>query len=519
MQHLRVLLIKDSYRRPEDMVKAPLSLTRCELASGIPGDGCMYVREERTGSPKWLPFVRQGVRDVPDVTDASNAAVLLIHAHERWFAFTLGYGRNLLKAEAWERDFGLKVTLNSVDPSELRSVDAHSFEELSLRTSRQVSRSSGLQAFGLNTSQEILRGVAGVPRDKDFARRVGGSDGLAIAAPITFGELPAKCGELLTAYSSERYKENGFGFVDNLRGVGDPEVIRRLDGCLLSAIEAGDATKLHLAPPEALDWSNVEGLLLGTGSDQEPADALALDDLRAALSSECTTTNRQALGDVKVAVKYDDALVPHERWSAYQCIVFEAELDGALFVLDCGKWYEADRAFVDGLNRRVGELTRDAPALPAAASSDRTEDDYLDRIGQPQGFVVLHRASGSGEAEVCDLVSSDLHLVHVKRYKGSTQSLSHMFTQGQGATRLLLEDAAFRESATAAIRSRDGTLADRFERAVGERSFSVAYGVVYRPVRKRDWPTALPLLAKVTLDNSARFLALLGIRTSLSRIQ
>jgi uncharacterized protein (TIGR04141 family) len=46
------------------------------------------------------------------------------------FAITFGYGRGFLDLSRIEHRFGLRVALNRIDPSQIRSLDTKTFEDM-----------------------------------------------------------------------------------------------------------------------------------------------------------------------------------------------------------------------------------------------------------------------------------------------------------------------------------------------------------------------------------------------------
>ena len=53
---------------------------------------------------------------------------MVVRASDHLFAFSFGGGRYLLRDDRLERDFGLRIVLNSVDPESLRSVDVRTLD-------------------------------------------------------------------------------------------------------------------------------------------------------------------------------------------------------------------------------------------------------------------------------------------------------------------------------------------------------------------------------------------------------
>ena len=104
--------------------------------------------------------------------NASNSAVLFIKSSSRIFALTFGHGRHLLKQESFERNFGLKVALNTVNPQKLRSIDLRTFEELPLYTRQQASAASSMSAFDIDIDSDLLSAMTGQPIQNDFGLRI-----------------------------------------------------------------------------------------------------------------------------------------------------------------------------------------------------------------------------------------------------------------------------------------------------------------------------------------------------------
>ncbi|MGC4033100.1 MAG: TIGR04141 family sporadically distributed protein [Tepidisphaeraceae bacterium] len=181
---LRALLIKTDFTDPATILK-DTALDEHPLDLALPFSGRLYVKPQEKSVPSWVAFIKPHINgDLSKLKNASTAAVLLVKVDGRTIAFTFGHGRNLLNPEAWERDFGLKVALDTVAVKSLRSVDCRTFEELTLQTRRQLSRASGFDRFGLNVTQDLVRQVTGVPENEAFVRCVAGSDGLMFAAPL-----------------------------------------------------------------------------------------------------------------------------------------------------------------------------------------------------------------------------------------------------------------------------------------------------------------------------------------------
>ncbi len=87
---------------------------------------------------------------------ASSAAIWTVQAGERAYALSFGYGKSLLRPGTWEEDFGLRVTLNAVDPSRIRSIDRVKFDAISQHSQIQASREANIIEFGLDVEHQDI---------------------------------------------------------------------------------------------------------------------------------------------------------------------------------------------------------------------------------------------------------------------------------------------------------------------------------------------------------------------------
>jgi uncharacterized protein (TIGR04141 family) len=124
-ERLTIYLIKDAKLRDEQIVntdrtKRPISL---KIASG---SAYLYVKDGPPPTkPPWTAFLMEG-QEVPDDLfkgSRSEGAILIFREDQDAFALTFGMGFHLIDLDLMERDFGLRVALNSIAPDKLRSLD------------------------------------------------------------------------------------------------------------------------------------------------------------------------------------------------------------------------------------------------------------------------------------------------------------------------------------------------------------------------------------------------------------
>ena len=140
--------------------------------------GSLFVPASVPKVPPWHRFLAPAAPELPEIWASGSSALLLLPSDTHLFALSFGYGRTLLASGSWEEDFGLKVTLNSVDSTKLRSVDRMSFDAIGQHSKIQASREADISEFGLDLEQDMLRAVSGKPLDRSLGARLEGKDWL-----------------------------------------------------------------------------------------------------------------------------------------------------------------------------------------------------------------------------------------------------------------------------------------------------------------------------------------------------
>lgn len=138
-----IYLLKDEITSAKDALDPEKQVTGYDLIQDLGFSGTLFVGGEKQYEPSWVQLLSPYLTSpVMQARAASISAVLIIEYEKRVFAVTFGYGRSLLRKSSWIRDFGLKVTLNRVDPTKLRSIDTKTYEDIVVSTRKQTSRSS-----------------------------------------------------------------------------------------------------------------------------------------------------------------------------------------------------------------------------------------------------------------------------------------------------------------------------------------------------------------------------------------
>ena len=189
---LSISLIKTSITNQADMVR----VDDCTHIA-LPEVGDFYYNNSRPKDPEWLEnFFLGQLGEAPCLKTSFVQGLLIIKREypdeSRFFAIAFGYGRNLLIPGAIEPRFGLKTTLNTIDPKRLRSVDKNSMEAIPTKGRVQSSKLSELEVFNLDTERDILRSItAKTLADKidDFGGTLSGSDTLHFSQEVDINSI------------------------------------------------------------------------------------------------------------------------------------------------------------------------------------------------------------------------------------------------------------------------------------------------------------------------------------------
>lgn len=486
-----------------------------------------YIQSPKQKKPKWVDFISSiADENLPPILTRSASAVLAIQAADRVFAIPFGYGRGILNLDKIEPNFGLKVALNAVDPTKLRSLDKKNYEDMVISSTISLSSQSDLSNFSLDTYSDILRQATGTPLDTEFANRVTGADSLTINKDIEAHELPDFCATLKNLFDRDSYKAR-FGWIDNLKIVKDQQLIESLDQMLLEDLKTQQASRSHLALPENVDWQDIDSFRIqGTNSKEFPE--LYLNDALSAMASDIDNLTINKLKQRRVGVVFARSHEIDYRWSFYRCLVSEQDRDDHLYALIEGSWFQIHKSLVEEVNGFIDSMPRSSVKMPKHSDGE-TEQEYNARLASSSADLLLMDRSiasvpgASGTVELCDVLSKKGELIHVKR-KSHSSSLSHLFAQGFVSMSTLFGDKGFRKNLQnkikVAVENGDPTpwlnLIAEDDAALRANAFKVTYAIV--PTNSFHDNRWLPFFSKLNLMSQARTLQIMGVDVALNRI-
>ena len=518
IQRLNIFLFKEGTTREQVLCDDLGQLAHVPISAGLNFEGEIITKGTHPNPPRWRQFVQSGTdQQLGALLNQHASCLIVLSAHGRVFAVSFGFARFWIDEPQIVRRFGMIVTLNTVHPDHIRSVDREEFETIQRKTRSQTSVSSSIENFGLNIRRDLVRSVTGQPEDQDFARHVTGADNLIISVPINFDQLGDKCGEALEYFGQDAYRER-YGWIDNFARVSDPVLIDDLDAALVAELRGGAPENAFLTPPDTLDTQEHRGFRYPhqrKSSDLYPD--LRIEDFFTHIDVAGITLEN--LKKWRIREYTVNADVPSRKFGVYNAIINEAARDDKLYVLSLGDWFEIAQDHVAEVNCEIAQIPdHDALALGHAEPGE-SESEFNTRAANNSGGKIalldaklVQYGGGRSSIEVCDLLVVDRNFIHVKA-KTKSSTLSHLFAQGLNSAQAF-RDMRFRELA-ANICPASHAFIFIDEPRISDHT--VTYAIMTQA--DGDLRDVLPFFSKQSLANAARELVNMGYRVCLKKIE
>lgn len=517
-QSFSIYLLKPSFNA-SNALEDDHVLTTGAQADLLPPKAVLYIHDGKPRPPWWRDYfgIRQSLNQI------GKGALVFMPVEKRWLALCFGHIAHFLKEESYEYDFGLRVTLNSVDPGKLKSTDTFQ-PGRSRRQRTQVPVVSDLTYFDIDRDSTILRGLTGKVRTEhsSFFKHATGASNVRLSSALSPSDLPKLGEKLLDLYASKDF-ETTFPDIQSVTPIRDPVQIRELDELLLKAVRARDEA-LSLAMPEIVNFAeSTYAAFRGAGQsllyedvfigryyeylEQNSLDlkSLSLDDLR-----------RHSL------LLVDDNATPRSpRHSILKCLIFDVTTSTGTFHYTERNWYKVDPSYVAMLQSFLDPLCQTS-SLPAYIHI--SEGEY-NKAAATHSRICLDLTSisppGTTAIEPCDLyeaVGGVATLHHIKVSTLSTQ-LSHLFNQGTNAVELLKDDTDSLNLLKKLLEKRASSIElPKLVQPLSDARYHVAFGIVtHKDPNKRS--LNLPLFSRISLRRCMRSLRVMSVRGSYSFIQ
>lgn len=488
------------------------------LSSSLPYQGVIWIGKPQYTQPSWLSFA--DALAGPFETKLLNSfcsCVIGIDTGKRRFLLPFGQGHHWISDDKIEHNFGLRVVLNAIDEAHIKGMEREEFEAVKFRSRTQASATSRIDDFGVDQFRHLVRSVAGICADKSFANSIAGANSLAIRSEVDELSLASRCDEALGLFSKKDYIDKGFSFIDNFSQVTDPIRIASLDTILLDEITQKSEPSAYLTGPGLIDDVEHVGFFYpGRAKKGEEAhlDLRIGEYVQRAAAAGPLSLERLKSEKIRHITSKD---TQGKKYRVYDLILFEVNQGGRLFVLTQGDWFEISQDHVKNVEALLAQVPDSMTAFPNAKPNE-VEPDYNKRIGgiSSLGFVVMdaipiHYGGGKSKIELCDFLTKNRQLIHVKRGTRSSK-LSHLFSQCVVAAETLM-DPTFRAKSKAYL---PDTIKTIFDGDFNATEWSVVVAII--STSQGDIRKQLPFFSRQTLAYAAERLRRLGYSVYLKKI-
>ncbi len=540
-RHLDEVLVTDFSQILQDANE----LDEFHLISQLNFDTRLFVSYSELSVPQWVPFLEDGFGNLEIDTHEAASAVLLVRVHyyvDQYFACTFGQGRHLLKPDAIDRGYGLRVALNVIyetvdedsEPSRIRSVTSRTVAANTIRTRRQADHRAAFETFGIDIQRDLLGAVTGMPIDSHYwGARISGADSLSVQPKLRFDGLGDFCVEVARKHRSKDYQTD-FKWIDKLHAVTAPDVIADLNEEVFAAILA-DTGDVSVTVPELVQWDEIGDFRYSFAPHttfRAPEDSNLLEVLESAELLDKVDGNHLKQWKVE-ALDGDGNLMA--KWPLYQCLTGQFGDGDQVVVFTNGLFFGIEAGYHAALETYIDALPESKYPLPDGLG-DIYEGVYNKAAADcDPSFLLLDkktvRVGGFTTAiEICDVLTDDRAFIHVKRKLGSS-SLSHLFAQGLVSADLFLMNAQYRLDTQAKVleaenerasRTGDPGFVGRFSGfdpgRISPGDFKVVYAIIARWNGKTA-AQALPFFSQVNLRRHVDDLRRMGYGVEFARIE
>ncbi len=479
--------------------------------------GTLLIRRSPDKTPGWIDGFFERKLETEKWMTSNVSAVLIVpitisNGSVRIFALTFGYGRSWLANEAIERRFGLKCVLNSVQPNSLRQIRKTLVSGNARKSSEQMPRKASISDFSLDYEQDLLEGITAVGNIENLLEGpVTGSDALTVNTTATLSNVADYLKEVFDIYQSDAYKEN-FAWVDHIASVKDKSLELQLEARAVEALNSGDQS-IWFAVPEVIDWDLIAGFRYTQNGTT--FDDILVKDVLHSLSNELA--DFQQLKHKRIlAISSENEEVLYS-WAANRCLYGEIQFNGNQYCITDGSWYKIDQDYSDEINQDYSQTKVTTKVFPEYKKKYSGESEYNEVLAKSSDdYLLMDKKNimfgGNGSRiELCDVLSNDGTLIHVKRYGGSSV-MSHLFNQGLVSMDLIKSEPNFVKKANQTIAQEDQS--GRFAISP-DRETEVVYGIVTND--SAALPN-VPFFSKVAFHHVKRRLKSMGVKVSIGAI-
>lgn len=516
VHHLNIFLIKAPHTKVDDIIDINACDPGIQVKIAGHGSGQLFIKKTGPATPKWAALFEDYLH-LKSLAVPGVSAAFVIEINSRFFVLAFGQGgRFLVNDDVYEERFGLLCALNSVDPKTFRCVDVQSLDAIESHTRIQSGQETTPDQFGLDIEQDMLKAIVGAPLNAALGNRMTGNDSLSVSVRMDLSDLPFLLDEYRKQFEAELSTED-HQWVNNISMAKSAAVVSALESELNARLAAKNFDNIWLSIPEIIEWTTVTGFMYTHGGKKVYPDINLSGFLKTV--DPGTTLTLDLLRERKVDCADADYKKVFKSWSVYKCMYAEIDHNGSKYILNDGKWFRVATDFVSKTNADFSTIPMSQLKLAEYKGGGEGAYNASIAAAEPARFALLDdtkkisHGGGHGQVEVCDLLSIDRKLIHVKLY-GKSSVFSHLFAQGFVSGQLIQIDSEFREKVRGQLVS---PFLELFQ--VDEKPAQDEFTIVYAVISDAQGDNLyLPFFSRVNLNNTAKILRGFGYKVELLKI-
>ena len=450
----------------------------------------------------------------------ANARVVLldklnINGKNRIFAIVFGYAKNLFAEDVLEEQFGLKIVLNSVDINSIRKISKVSIGSNQKHSQEQMPKTANINEFGFDLDRDLITNVTAKCKDESFEKaNITGGDIFSLLTEISVDNIDEFLEKCYKKYQENKYKEN-FEWIDNIKEIKSKKEKEKLDEILISYILENRWDCICMSIPEIISWEGIAGFKYV--NNDEIDDDVSIEKFISSLKNELKSIEQIKRRKVYMYDINDEEV---GNWGAYKCINAEIEVNDNIYCLNNGKWYFINKDYSQKIEKEYKEIKISSLEFIDYNENMKNEDDYNELLAESlKGAYLIHKigeipfGGGTGnKIEVCDIMSENNELIHIKKNVGSSQ-LSHLFNQATVSAELLL-DKSFRKKVNDRLKEKkfNISLPDIFKSS----NYTIIIGIINKYDDERP---KIPFFSKVALRYTIKRITNFGYNVELKNIK
>ncbi|UPT54993.1 TIGR04141 family sporadically distributed protein [Dickeya zeae] len=513
-----IFLLKAGYDA-QNSLKSDHQLLDNARAKNLPQGASLFISDRERTTPWWVNYFSISGK----LEQENKGALIFLPVRDRCFALTFGHVYHNLLDVSYEYDFGLKVTLNSLEPKELKSADIVE-PGVSRRKRMQVPVMSDLTYLDFDSNSEILKSLTGKvkPQYINIFKNATGSTSLKVGLKIEPDGLITFCEQLLYLYSSDEYLES-FPNIQKIVPEKDPLKIERLDNSLLAAL-INKSNELSLSIPEIVDYSdNIYCSFKGRKGISPIYTDISLDEFYDYLGEvDLNTLDIDKIKSFSLNLCNEEGIIT-KAYNIYRSFIYDIHFDNeeVVYHLCEGEWYKVDQDYLQSLKVYIDAKCEDTLFPPYNHDKIKdnirnySEENYnKDVANNSHNHICLDQKDispdGHTQIEPCDIISyhDNKCIFHHIKISSRSSQLSHLFNQGVNSIELLILESRSKEKLKALIKENiQNKDLDSFNRAIDNGNYKVEFGIITKKPAKLKSEN-LPLFSKISLMRSLKTLTL-----------